>query len=90
MSSALSPGNFAFLLLFPSGILVLDLLLKKTKVTSPADGRLPGFDKCCQMEMCQSIKKVLAEVLHGVLQGSNTDYKLVHLGVWVGKRMKNA
>lgn len=33
---------------------------------------------------------MLAGVLHGVLQGSNVDYKPVHLGVWVGKRMKNA
>lgn len=33
---------------------------------------------------------MLAEVLHGVLQGSNVDYELVHLGVWVGKCMKNA
>lgn len=38
----------------------------------------------------KALKNMLAEVLRGVLQGSNIDYKLVHLGAWVGKCMKNA
>lgn len=84
------PREFCFTLEFPVGNIIFFIYLCGRQRWPPQlrAGYL-GLTYV-KWQCVKALKNMLAEVLRGVLQDSNIDYKLVHLGAWVGKCMKNA